>query len=384
MRRCSPLPFPNRVVKPFCADGTTQVGEYVVANLYYITLKVLSGFFFALYSPFSLYFCTMKKVLFIQTASLGDVVLATATAHSVRTLFPDSLIYFLVKESCAHVLDNCPVIDHVLVWNKNDHKYRKLFSILKDIRREKFDVVINFQRYFSSGFITAFSSAKLKAGFTSNPLSLFFNRKARHEQNGLHEIDRNLALARKCFTDLKTANPVIAVEKPNEPALLAIAQSKYIAIFPGSLWATKQYPLTRWIDFVSAIPAELKVIIAGSNADINMANDISAARPTNTFNLCGKLSILESAWIMKHATMNFTNDSAPTHLASAVNASVATIFCSTIPAFGFSPLSDDSKIIECLAPLKCRPCGIHGHKTCPKKHFDCGYRIETKQLTELL
>ncbi|HBG69453.1 MAG: hypothetical protein A2W93_01430 [Bacteroidetes bacterium GWF2_43_63] len=326
----------------------------------------------------------MKKVLFIQTASLGDVILATATAHSVRALFPDALIFFLVKESCADVLNNCPVIDQVLVWNKKDHKYRNLLSILKEIRREKFDAVINFQRFFSSGFITAFSGGKIKAGFTSNPLSLFFNRKARHEQNGTHEIVRNLTLGRQCFPGLQKANPVIAVEKPADQALLAIAQSKYITIFPGSLWATKQYPVKQWIDFVSEIPSELKVIIAGSNADVKMANDLSAARPMNTWNLCGKLSILESAWIMKYAAMNFTNDSAPTHLASAVNASVATIFCSTIPAFGFTPLSDNSKIIEYLAPLKCRPCGIHGHKSCPQKHFDCGNKIETKQLTELL
>jgi ADP-heptose:LPS heptosyltransferase len=45
---------------------------------------------------------------------------------------------------------------------------------------------------------------------------------------------------------------------------------------------------------------------------------------------------------MKDAAMNYVNDSAPMHFASAVNAPVTAVYCSTIPAFGFGPLSDRS------------------------------------------
>jgi heptosyltransferase-2 len=87
---------------------------------------------------------------------------------------------------------------------------------------------------------------------------------------------------------------------------------------------------------------------------------------------------------MKHAKMNYANDSAPTHLASAVNAPISTVFCSTLPAFGFTPLSSDSHIIEYDGELDCRPCGIHGHRTCPEKHFKCGNEIKTEQLLKVL
>ncbi len=256
--------------------------------------------------------------------------------------------------------------------------------MLKEIRREKFDAVINFQRFFSSGFITAFSKASIRAGYSNNPMSLFFNRKARHQLNGLHETERNLALAKKCFPDLQLMKPVIAVLKPDDSQTLSFTEQKYITIFPGSLWPTKQLPKESWIEFMQKIPVGLKVIIAGSMADRSQGEDILAARPESTMNLCGKSSILESAWLMKNATMNFTNDSAPTHVASAVNAPVTTVFCSTVPDFGFTPLSDESHIIEYQGKLSCRPCGIHGHKTCPEKHFDCGHKIEISQLTELI
>jgi heptosyltransferase-2 len=87
--------------------------------------------------------------------------------------------------------------------------------------------------------------------------------------------------------------------------------------------------------------------------------------------MAGKLSFLESAALMKHAVMNYVNDSAPLHLASATDAPVTAVFCSTIPAFGFGPLSSNSRVIETIEDLECRPCGLHGYKVCPRGHFKC-------------
>jgi heptosyltransferase-2 len=97
--------------------------------------------------------------------------------------------------------------------------------------------------------------------------------------------------------------------------------------------------------------------------------------------LSGKLSLLESAAIIKYAEMNYVNDSAPLHLASAMNAKVTSVFCSTVYEFGFGPLSENARLIQTNLKLDCRPCGLHGHKTCPKKHFKCAYSIKTDQLT---
>ena len=84
---------------------------------------------------------------------------------------------------------------------------------------------------------------------------------------------------------------------------------------------------------------------------------------------------------MRGAIMNYANDSAALHLASAVNAPITAIFCSTIPAFGFRPLSDKAYTIEYPEPLNCRPCGMHGKKACPKKHFRCS-QIDIENMIE--
>jgi heptosyltransferase-2 len=96
--------------------------------------------------------------------------------------------------------------------------------------------------------------------------------------------------------------------------------------------------------------------------------------------LAGKLNFLESAALMEKAVMNYVNDSAPMHFASAMNAPVTAIYCSTIPAFGYGPLSENSTIVELQEPLSCRPCGIHGKKSCPETHFNCAMKIRNEQL----
>ena len=97
-------------------------------------------------------------------------------------------------------------------------------------------------------------------------------------------------------------------------------------------------------------------------------------------NLAGKLSFLESTALMRDAVMNFMNDSAPLHLASAVNAKITAIFCSTVPSFGFGPMSEDSIIVQTKEKLKCKPCGLHGLKDCPEDHFKCAITIDKNEL----
>ena len=78
------------------------------------------------------------------------------------------------------------------------------------------------------------------------------------------------------------------------------------------------------------------------------------------------------------------NDSAPLHLASSVNAKITAIFCSTVTSFGFGPKSDDAVVVETPLSLDCRPCGLHGFKSCPEGHFKCALTIDKRELTKRL
>jgi heptosyltransferase-2 len=158
----------------------------------------------------------------------------------------------------------------------------------------------------------------------------------------------------------------------------------YVCIAPASVWFTKQFPKEKWVAFIDQLK-QFSVYLLGAPSDHEHCESIrNATTYPGVTNLSGKLSFLESTALMQHAVMNFVNDSAPLHLASAVNAPVTAVFCSTVPDFGFGPLSDRSFIVETSEPLTCRPCGLHGYKACPQGHFKCALTISNEQLLNSL
>jgi len=325
----------------------------------------------------------IRKVLIIQTASLGDVILSTALAESLHAAFPECRIDYLVKKGYESLFSNHPCVHTVWTWDKKRRKTLNLLSLILKIRRQHYDAVVNVQRFFSSGLITALSGAQLKSGFSKNPLSFTFTNKSIHiigNDINEHEINRNLKLIH-WIGNIKPAKPTLWPSDNDFRIAGSYASGVYITISPASLWTTKQYPAGKWIDFLGKLPESIFVILLGSPEDRLLCDKIATnSKKNNLLNLAGKLTFLQSAALMKGAAMNFVNDSAPLHLCSAVNARVTAIFCSTIPAFGFGPLSDDSEIIEAYPAPACRPCGLHGYMACPEKHFNCAEHIRTEQL----
>jgi len=314
------------------------------------------------------------KILLLQPSFIGDVILSTALIEQLADQYSDVKIDFFLRKGNETLLDNNPHIQNVLIWDKKSGKYSNLWRILHQIRKEKYDIVLNLQRFFSTGFLTAFSGAKTTIGFDKNPLSFLFSKRVVHQfgtkENPIHEVGRNAQLISH-LVDNQVFKPKLYPSKKDFS--IVPLDLKYVCIAPFSVWKTKELPTEKWITLIEKLPKEVTVFLLGGKADIArceaLKNRISQAKIEIK---AGQLSFLESAALMSNAKMNYVNDSAPLHLASAMNAPVTAFFCSTIPAFGFTPLSDRSIILETKENLACRPCGLHGKKECPEGHFRCG------------
>ena len=327
----------------------------------------------------------MEKFLVIQTAFTGDVVLATALVEKLHRFFPNAQIDLLVRKGNEGLLKDHPFLHETLVWNKKENKNKNLLHLLKKIRIEKYGKVINLQRFASTGILTAFSGAKEKIGFDKNPFSFFFTKKIRHDiSNNRHEVERNDELIRH-FTDDQFTKPRLYPSIKNYDEIEKYISQPYVCIMPASVWFTKQYPFEKWIEFINTIPVSYHIFLLGGKEDFLLCEKIKLQSSNNKVEaLAGKLNFLASAALMTGAVMNYTNDSAPLHFASATDAPVTAIFCSTIPAFGFYPLSSKSFIVETNEKLSCKPCSLHGLQACPLGHFKCAYTIETAQLSNAL
>jgi heptosyltransferase-2 len=297
-------------------------------------------------------------------------------------------------------------VRQVLIWDKKHRKYAALWQLLRQIRAAQYGRVVTLQRFASTGFLTAFSKAPERIGFAKNPLSRFFTRRVPHAiGDGTHEVTRNLMLLRSNeelrmrdeelngkkssfliphYSSSEAFKPRLYPSAADEATAAAYAASgPYICMAPTSVWFTKQYPEAKWLELLAALPQNVRVYLLGGPPDVAACERLAAASGReNVVSIAGKIGLLASAALMRGAVMNYVNDSAPMHLCSAVGAPVTAIFCSTVPAFGFGPLSPVSFVVETREALSCRPCGLHGHGACPLGHFRCAYGIEVSQLLE--
>ena len=318
----------------------------------------------------------MQNFLIIQTAFLGDVILSTPIISELNRIYPDAKIDIVVRKGNESLLANNPKINYVYVWNKNDGKYKSLFSIIRSIRKQKYDEVITLQRFTNAGLITRFAKTKSRIGFNKNAFSKMYSKTVPHSlEDGTHEVERNLSTIAHHGAH-KLVRPELYPSESDREVIEGFIKKKYYCLAPASVWETKKLPTAKWTELIEILIQKGEVKLIGGPTDFDLCANIQKEFPKDVHNLAGKLTLLQSAALMERAEMNYVNDSGPLHISSAMNAATRAFFCSTVPDFGFGPLSEDSKIIESNKTLDCRPCGFHGHKKCPQGHFDCGYTIE--------
>ena len=339
----------------------------------------------------------MQKILVVQTAFIGDVVLATALVESLHQQYPQAAIDVVVRKGNEPLFNEHPFINELIVWDKKQHKYLNWLAILKKIRAKKYDVFINLQRFAATGLWTVLSSANTTIGFDKNPFSFLFTHKVKHDVSAseVHEINRNHRLISSLGV-FPLVMPKLYPTNSDYEKVKVYQAEKYITIAPASVWFTKQFPLTAWVSLINELKFEGPIYILGGPTDKDLGdtimdevlklhsktsnNSITTTASTKIINLSGALGFLASAALQQKAVLNYVNDSAPMHFCSAVNAPVVAIYCSTIPAFGFGPLSTNSFVVETQQKLSCRPCGLHGKKHCPLGHFNCAQTIQNAQL----
>ncbi len=316
-----------------------------------------------------------RNILIIQTAFIGDAILASSLAEKLHASFPGTAISLLVRKGNESIYAGHPFLKETLVWNKQEKKLIHLFKLLGRIRKNKYDCVINCHRYASSGFLTGFSGARHKAGYKQNPFSFLFNLTVKHRiGDGRHETERYNELVED-FTDAAVFKPKLYPQATDQALVAAYQRQPYVCMAPASVWFTKQLPAQKWIELCDKTAHDKTIYLLGAPGDKGLCENIRAGSQHPDIKvLAGELNLLQSCALMEKAVMNYVNDSAPLHLASSVNAPVRAFFCSTVPEFGFGPLSHDSKTIG-VSGLNCRPCGLHGYKACPLGHFKCALHM---------
>lgn len=324
---------------------------------------------------------SIRKILIIQTAFLGDLILTIPLIKGVRLKFPSAEITVLVRKGLGELIKGLKVVNSVIEYDKlsSERGFLKTLALVKTLRSKGFDLLISPHRSLRTSLIVYFSNIPVRVGFKESTLSFVYNKIVSRNLSD-HEIIRNLSLLNPLngknidisrTLDLDIDHQVL--EKAWQ-ILLKHGVSKgdrIISVAPGSHWGTKRWLPERFAGVINKLDEDgFKIILIGSREDRVITEDIKRRSKRELVDLCGETSILESAAIISISEALLSNDSAAVHLATLTCTPVAVIYGPTLPSFGFTPYKVSSAIIE-YNGLHCRPCSSHGPMHCPEGHFNC-------------
>jgi heptosyltransferase-2 len=304
--------------------------------------------------------------LVIQTSFLGDMVLTTPLlSHLARSGEVD----VVGTPAATAMLANHPAVRRAISYDKRgaDRGMGGFWKLAMRLRREGYARVYLAQGSMRSAGLALVAGIPERVGFdTSAGRSLYTTRVPYIEND--HHAKRLLALAGGTADDLR---PSLFPGEPERNAvdqLLAGRSGPFIGVAPGSVWPTKRWP--SYDVLARALGKRGTIVVIGSRDDHELAAEILNGAGDRGVDATGRLSLLASAELIRRCDVLVTNDSAPQHLASAMNTPTVTIFGPTVPEFGFGPLAERAATVG-LESLACRPCDRHGPVSCPLRHWKC-------------
>lgn len=334
----------------------------------------------------------MKNVIVIHTAFPGDLVLATPLFESLKRSDASLHVTLLTLPQNSVLYENNPFVDAVVTYDKRGRD-RGVIAFLKLIRTLKssgFDTALIPHPSVRSALLALLCGAKRRIGFSHRWCSFLYTDRVDACDVG-HEVTRNLMLARAAGGEPDVSGPKLYPGELRSDSVRKLlgrsgitCDDPYIAIAPGSVWATKRWPSGKYKGLVGRLVKSFPIVLVGSEGDRKLCDEILAGERGNhdrpAVSTAGELDLLESATLIRDASVLVSGDSAPVHLASSVGTPVVVIFGPTVPGFGFSPFGVPHVIVE--KNLPCRPCSDHGPNRCPLTHFRCMRDIEERDVEQ--
>ncbi|NCX96224.1 MAG: lipopolysaccharide heptosyltransferase family protein [Chitinophagia bacterium] len=326
------------------------------------------------------------KLLVIRLSSIGDIVLTSPVLRCIKQQKPDYRVHYLIKPAFSALLEHCPHIDRVHLYNDKDSGF------IEALAAQKFDYIIDLHHNLRTQRL----KWRLKAPSTSfKKLNmekwLYVQLKKPELMPNTSIVNRYIdTLAPLGITDDGDGLEYYLPANMQPPPLpgSGLGNNYLVASIGGSL-ATKQLPADQWKLFLSQFP--YPTVLIGGKEDFEMGEEIKGAGNGNIWNACGKLSLHESAYMLKNARLVISNDTGMMHIAAAFNKPIISLWGNTTPQMGMYPYYDKNKpaytqpnhsfYMENVG-LSCRPCSKIGFKECPKGHFACMKGLDMQQLLQ--
>jgi heptosyltransferase-1 len=311
-----------------------------------------------------------KRILLIKPSAIGDVVHALPILKLVRKRWPGAHIAWLVTPGCAGLLEGHPLLNEVILFDRRRYGrgWRDPKSLVGlagfsvDLRRSGFDLVLDLQGLFRSGWFTWLTKAPVRVGFANARefAPLFYTHRVEVGDGDQHAIDRYLKLARAigCEGEVEFEFAVKDEDRASARALVG-HDRPYAVLLPGTNWETKRWPVEKFGALVEPMKERfgLETVVAGGPDDVELGERIGGV------NLAGRTSIKELVALIAGAELVIGNDSGPSHIAAAMGRPLVMMFGPTNPV-RTGPYGRMESVVRIDIP--CSPCYSRrcSHQSC--------------------
>ncbi|MFH0777272.1 MAG: lipopolysaccharide heptosyltransferase II [Candidatus Eisenbacteria bacterium] len=334
-----------------------------------------------------------RKILLVRLSSLGDVALGTSMPLIVKRLFPAASVSFLTKRPYAELLGHNPALSSVIALDDRHVSMAGFTRLAFELRRERFDTVIDLQGNPRSLALRAVLSPETWLGSRRDGLS-------RHGMvwwRGLgvkpprHAVQRYFHALERLAGPVEAMRPKIflsseevewagsKVRRVFEGA--GDASRRTVGFCPGARWKTKIWsPEKAGLLAKQLAEGGLNVLVLWGPPDEAVTGELRrlCSGTDGIRFLSGTLRELAS--VMRLCECVVSNDSGLMHVAHSVGTPVVALFGSTVPEFGFYPPDSASVVIS--KTFSCKPCDVHGKHGCRRKDFRCLESIEVSEVLE--
>ena len=347
------------------------------------------------------------KILVIQTAFIGDSLLAIPLLRELRSISSGGQLDLICRKGLADFFNHSKLVDRAIEWDK---KNQKTTDLLNQLPSSHYDLLVVPHRSFRTWLLGIRISASHKISFKS--WWKFPNREHIHYDLELPDALRQLALLKELLPKLKADLDELKISQPNSlwgqqsidfaehafpekysmivadqphfnlssiPDFAREIPSSCIVVAPGSVWNTKKWTEEGFIELIKLlIKKNENVVLSGSANEADLCQKISdQVSSAQVVNLAGQFSLFESFLFLRlKAKLAITNDSGTMHLAAAAGVRTISLFGPTTLDIGYRPWQKNAIVIQ--HPLPCRPCGKHGHQSCPIKTHACMKQISAE------
>lgn len=336
-----------------------------------------------------------SNILVFNPAFLGDAVLATPLIKALRFLYPKAKITLCVRPENADLFSKSNFIDDVIIFDKyyTQKGFSGFYKFYNILNSYKFDLVLNLHLSIRSTLILSFLKNAYVVGFTSAVMSFLFNARIKRDWS-IHEVERNLNLLKPLCDDYsleeaksiggkpETYIDINIKNKVTEYLTSVLPDKKFVGIFLGSVWPTKRYPAEYFAKVANTLyELGYGICLFGGTGDVESVNVFLSHYKYPFFDFAYKTSLYELPAFMASMDLIIVNDTGPMHIAVSAGVTTVTIFGPTAKSLGFVPYDNESVVVE-NNNVSCRPCGKHGHKKCPKKHFKCMLELDPQNVID--